>query len=99
MPDPGWWVRAISFRATRWLAALTSCVLASACRDEARPGTPSVGSAARVSGAADTPCICDDVSATGACGHVALGHYRRRALLLEPGSKLSLALDGGTARA
>lgn len=55
--------------------------------------------AARGPTAGDAPCTCDDVPATGGCGHVALGFDRRRALLIEPGQTLSLPLDGGAAQA
>lgn len=50
-------------------------------------------------GASDGACSCDVVPRTGSCGHVALGHDRRRALLIDAPAALELALDGAGAQA
>jgi len=54
--------------------------------------------ATRGTGAGGNACTCDDVPRTGRCGHVAIGHDRRRALLLDAPSALAAPLDGGDAR-
>jgi len=54
--------------------------------------------ATRDPSAASVACSCDDVPRAGRCGHVAIGHDRRRALLLDAPTALALHLDGGESR-
>ena len=50
-------------------------------------------------GATGGACSCDVVPRTGRCGHVALGHDRRRALLIDAPAALELGVDGAGAQA